>query len=456
MSNPFINFDTMHGKSNLSIGSLAEIKFIITSVVVPQSTSKFAALIKNANDSETFNTSLENKTIFAKNDFKMIHGSDVPVVANVDSHCDITSGNNLSKEDHSAYPMDVSNDSYSNLKGSVTSSTPVKVTDDNSPMEVCSLNLHTPPEDASFIDDDFEVIHQDEVNSPQAANIPNETDDETLKHTNEGTTPNEFSFKKPLQSTLRRHKKMLKERGVLKFFTYRRRRKSRIQYDQRSSKSENGDSSDSSRSVSPMSKCYELGCTPLLVTENIQRFYQNENMEWGDDFDFSYICEPSTSDAENDDGNLNSLNISTTQFQPSSSSSCVPTFCITAPEDMSRNSKKALRRSLSDPNRMIDLFDKNVDTNYEDFVSAVAEGTTSHCASVRNLDTLSVSFCCCCFVSCRSFHLIYRNWKSLFASFWFCLFMPVYDVHRNVLYNTEINACIHSENHSKTVRFMCI
>ncbi|XP_037036459.1 regulator of G-protein signaling loco isoform X2 [Bradysia coprophila] len=396
MSNQMFGFDTMHGKSNLSIGSLAEIKFIITSVVAPQSTSKFATLIKNANDSETFNTSLENKTIFAKNDFNNINLS---VDATIDSKCDIANGNNtsVSEDDHSADPpMDISNDSYTNLKGSVTSSTPVKATDDSG-VQAYTLNLHTPPEDASFIDADFEVIHRDEVNSPLATNILNESDDETLKHDNcnnniEGTTPNDFLFKKPLQSTLRRHKKLLKEQGVLRFFTYRRRKKSRLQYEQRSTKSEVDYSSDSSRSVSPMSKCHELGCTPLLVAENIRRFNENGDMEWGDDFDFSYICEPSTSDAENDDdqpdANLYSSNISTFRFQPA----CVPTFRITAPEDVvSRNSKKALRRSLSNPNRMIDLFDKNADTNYEDFVKAVVrlEGTTSHCASVRNLDTLS-------------------------------------------------------------------
>jgi len=139
-----------------------------------------------------------------------------------------------------------------------------------------------------------------------------------------------------------------------------------------------------------------LGCSPLLLTENIKRIYKD--MEWGDDFDFSYICEPSTSDLENDDAmdaDLDALNISTYNFQPA----CVPTFRITAPDDLSRNSiaktasVQVLRRSLSNPNSLLDLLNKSADMCYETFVEAAVrlEGT-SHCASVRNLDTLSVSF----------------------------------------------------------------
>lgn len=407
MNNPIFSFNSMRGRNNLSIGSLAEIKFIITSVVVPQSTSKFAALIKNANDSETFDTSLENKSIGAKIDVNKIHQDDVSAVdASVNTNSDIINTNNendeisgntyVSGEYHSVetIPMDTSNDSYTDLKGSVTSSTPVKWMGDGYESETYKLNLHTPPKDASFIDSDHEPNEQDESNTPQAIVLYDVLDNETLKYTydNGSTTPKEFSFKKPIQSTLRRHKKMLKEAKVLKFFTNRRRKKSRLQYYEK--RSSNYDS-DSSRSTSPMSKCNELGCTPLLVTENVQRFC--DNAEWGDDFDFSFICEPSTSDLENDDenmdANLNSMNISTYNFQPA----CVPTFRITAPGD-SQNFKEAsvhvLRRSLSNPNSMCDLLNKSSDMTYENFVEAVVrlEGTTSHCASVRNLDTLTVSF----------------------------------------------------------------
>lgn len=403
MSNPLFSFGSMRSRNNLSIGSLAEIKFIITSVAVPapQSTSKFAALIKNANDSETFNTSLENKSIFAKNDLKNIHqsddvsavdknsgeNSDIINIKNVISDADATS---ITAEDHfaDAIPMDTS---YTDLWGSVTSSTPVKVVSENSQQETYKLNLHTPPEDASFIDSDLESIVQDQCNIP-LNDVYDGSDNETLKYNNnnvniDGMTPKEFSFKKPLQSTLRRHKKMLKEPGVLKFFTCRRRKKSRLQYEKRSSNCENVyDSDSSSRSTSPFSKYNELGCTPLLVTENVKRF--NQNHEWGDDFDFSFICEPSTSDVENEN------DVSTYDFQPA----CVPTFRITAPADSSQNLKNAsvqvLRRSLSNPNSMFDLLNKSSDMSYENFVEAVVrfEGTTSHCASVRSLDTLSVSF----------------------------------------------------------------
>lgn len=416
MSNPLFRFDSMRGRNNLSIGSLAEIKFIITSVVVPQSTSKFAALIKNANDSGTFNTSLENKSIFVQNDLKNIHqGGDTSTTC-TDANSDIINVNkvdvisdtaSISGEKHSSeiLPMNTSSDSYTNLKGSVTSSTPVKSVSEGGHFEPYRLDLHTPPEDASFIDSDIEPFQQDECKTPLANNVDdNVSDDETLKynHHNDGLTPKDFSFKKPLQSSLRRHKRMLKEPRVLKFFTSRRRKKTRQQHEQRSSRCETVYDSDSSRSTSP-SKYNELGCKPLLVAENIKRFYKSQ--EWGDDFDFSFICEPSTSDLENDDENVdansNSLNISTYNFQPP----CVPTFRITDPNDRSHDLKEAsvhvLRRSLSNPNSMFDLLDKSS----ENFVEGVVrfEGTTSHCASVRNLDTLSVS--------CVFFNSIYLNCK---------------------------------------------
>ncbi len=411
MSNPLFSFESMRGKNNLSIGSLAEIKFIITSVAVPQSTSKFAALIKNANDSATFNTSLENKSIFVKNDVNNMHQRDVSMNANSETINDVSVISDINTpitgEDNSneTIAIDESNDSYTNLKGAVTSSTPVKVVEESNPPDAYKLNLHTPPEDASFIDSDSEPNQQDEGNINLRNYIFDEaSDNETLKHSNQkanidGMTPKEFSFKKPLHSTLRRHKKLLNGPRVLKFFTNPRRKKSRLQHEKRSSECENTYDSDSSSSTSPM--YIELGCKPLLVHENIKRFY--ENAEWGDDFDFSFICEPSTSDAENIDDqdddesmdtNLNSLNISTYKFQPA----CIPTFRITAPDDSSQKFKEAsvhvLRRSLSNPNSMFDLLDKTVDMSYEHFVEAVVQsvGTTSHCASVRNLDTLSVSF----------------------------------------------------------------
>lgn len=389
MSNPLFSYDSMRRScddgrnNNLSIGSLAEIKFIITSVVVPQSTSKFAALIKNANDSDTFRTSFENKTIFARNDFEHIRKSDESLT----DAADIIDSTSISTE---TVPMDISNDSFSQLKGSATSSTPVKFVERKS-MEEYKLDLHSPPDDASFIDSDLE----DECNVVLRRHIASESDDETLKN-NPDATPTKFFFKKPLQSTLRRHKKMLKKPKLLKFFTNRRRRKSSKL--QRSDKcSAVDDSDESSRSTSSMSKYSELGCTPLLLTDNINRLYESKykQTEWGEDFDFSFICEPSTSDVEDDQYERSD---SPCEFQPIA----VPTFRIIGPdarpEDCSPTCKEAsvhsLRRSVSIPNFVSDLLNRSAEMSYDNFVEAVArlEGTTSHCASVRNLDTLSVSF----------------------------------------------------------------
>lgn len=54
----------------------------------------------------------------------------------------------------------------------------------------------------------------------------------------------------------------------------------------------------------------ELGCVPLLTKDNIDYYTGNEDklndgdktMDWGDKFEFSFICEPSTSDIGEEDG----------------------------------------------------------------------------------------------------------------------------------------------------------
>lgn len=46
----------------------------------------------------------------------------------------------------------------------------------------------------------------------------------------------------------------------------------------------------------------ELGCAPLLVQDNVDRHSAEQTIDWDENFDFSFICEPSHSDLEIEDG----------------------------------------------------------------------------------------------------------------------------------------------------------
>lgn len=45
----------------------------------------------------------------------------------------------------------------------------------------------------------------------------------------------------------------------------------------------------------------ELGCAPLLARENVNQLSREKTMDWSENLEFSFICEPSHSDADIDD-----------------------------------------------------------------------------------------------------------------------------------------------------------
>jgi len=100
-------------------------------------------------------------------------------------------------------------------------------------------------------------------------------------------------------------------------------------------------SSENSRCNSP--HIMNNYCVPLTA-ENVRRHIDNNktwhlndnHIEWGDNFDFSFTCEPSTSDNEND--GFSCLKTDNNNISPVSSyelqSSIIPTFKIDPPASM--------------------------------------------------------------------------------------------------------------------------
>lgn len=166
-----------------------------------------------------------------------------------------------------------------------------------------------------------------------------------------------------------------------------------------------------------------LGCRPLLTKENIdQREQQNcedpdQTLSWGDNFEFSFICEPSTSDNE-DDTAPDSPFKHNSEFR-------IPAVEITPPQpitpaapkihrvnddeflaqniqrhraqDQTINGLSPFRRSISDPSLLINndaIGGANQWLGENRFIKierAADEHVTVHQATVVSLQTLTVS-----------------------------------------------------------------
>lgn len=162
----------------------------------------------------------------------------------------------------------------------------------------------------------------------------------------------------------------------------------------------------------------ELGCFPLLIKENIDhhntKYLDDENISidptltWGDQFEFSYICEPSTSDAEVEDLNKNCFNANVSKTPeliltpPSPTHSNVNVYMYGSLQRPPKTHEitAEIRRSISDPSiSFIDLIKgKNVNEDLEtsansnDFVDILTqEDIAVTQANVVQLLTLSVS-----------------------------------------------------------------
>jgi hypothetical protein len=315
----------------------------------------FKTVLKTANDS-SFDNVMESKSIMGRSS---VTSSDDSVRSN--SICDSANLRKVSKDsgftqftpsEDEYKVMTSENESGNNnaeladtddrSKCSFYSSTPLKPINDEtnpnkfveqSPIQVqpYRLNLLTPPQDASFIDSDFESMEQDQysclVASKQTPSRcrsarttvlpPRKKFSDSVLHRfahkmEEPTKPglpksastsflkDSYSF---LEETLKRtpltirktfQKQSDKHAKVMNFFSSKKKdqKPKNETSDMRCRKALMSDcSSGSSRCPSPM---------PLLTKENVQAF-ESCAYEWGENFDYSFVCEPSTSDGEADE-----------------------------------------------------------------------------------------------------------------------------------------------------------
>lgn len=174
-----------------------------------------------------------------------------------------------------------------------------------------------------------------------------------------------------------------------------------------------------SPSKSPMEEhTDDLGCFPLLIQENVdthnvkyfdeEEFDGDKTLDWGDRFEFSYICEPSTSDGEAEDPR---------RYESKMDLMKTPGLVVTPPspidpdeidgvaETLRRQTKNkrilsAIRRSISDSSIFKLMHEQDIVddpnasfTNLHDFVNATTQqaDVTVNQANVVQLSTLSVS-----------------------------------------------------------------
>lgn len=160
----------------------------------------------------------------------------------------------------------------------------------------------------------------------------------------------------------------------------------------------------------------DLGCTPLLTKENIERSLSSDQdlteddldrtLNWGDKFEFSFICEPSSSDTEMADSE-DDLDHT---FARKPESFVIPEVKVTAPKvnygeidgfgpelrwkqsrDDSTSGMSPFRRSISDPSFL--LVDDQVPwPKRNQFIKIDGDNhVTVYQANVVHLNTLNVS-----------------------------------------------------------------
>jgi hypothetical protein len=157
-----------------------------------------------------------------------------------------------------------------------------------------------------------------------------------------------------------------------------------------------------------------------LTKENLQKYLHEgneniENVEWGDNFDYSFMCEPASSEIDENENSPNyiSYNTSLDSSIEMLKSPLVPTFRLEPPSDISSRSvtsqsdshpaacdyvrhiikcsyasrlslSTSLRRSLSEP-----VIDDGLDKT--GFAFSLANTNKTSEASIKNLTQLSVS-----------------------------------------------------------------
>lgn len=148
-----------------------------------------------------------------------------------------------------------------------------------------------------------------------------------------------------------------------------------------------------------------------LTKENLQKLCEDgteskDCFEWGDNFDYSFACEPATSDFDENENSPNyiSYNTSLDSSIEMLKSPLVPSFKIDPPTDASSDlyppacdyvrhmikcsyaTTMSLRRSISEP-----ALDEHLDEDSTDFAFSQANTTKTCEASIKCLTQLSVS-----------------------------------------------------------------
>lgn len=359
---------------------------------------------------------------------------------------------------------------------SLPSSTPIKVRvgkENEIPGGPCrkesyTLNLLTPPADASFIDSDFESMEQDQYDTcsskeslkfddtcfqkvmdlvetskpatmpPEASHVsvvfeaPPETPTRVRK-----TSSTKAFFEEALKTPLALRKRFQKRRNseipkqpshsnLLHFFTSKKKSTS-LEGVPKPVHCKKSITSDNSSETSPCA-------SPALTEENLRRLsntireadLSNRTLVWGDNYDYSYECEPPHSDVEEVDENetiqestrlvhFNTSPDSSFEMQPP----IVPTFRIDPPQAINIASELAqslistaysecssgIKRSVSDPVNCkarsrsctpltSDFGETDEDDDEEEepiMKEAHVHFHSVHEASLRSLDKISVS-----------------------------------------------------------------
>ncbi|XP_065092863.1 uncharacterized protein loco isoform X2 [Ochlerotatus camptorhynchus] len=382
---------------------------------------------KYLSDLSHHNASVCCKNVCREGERSCLEQNDLSVIENSTDtkHCLSSSGSDTTANDSVFKKPKISDemksvqfteskvDNHSRAFVTLPSSTPIKAHAENrdevQQVEDYKLNLLTPPADASFIDSDFESMEQDQYDTcssreslkleetclqskpvkevepfnpeelfPEPTHIPNSQSPvpQTPTRIRKSSSTKAF-FEEALKTPLALRKRFQKRRNseipkqpshsnLLSFFSSKKKSNS-LEGVQKPLQSKRSLTSDNS---SDASRCG----SPTLTEENLRRLsctvriadLTNRTLIWGENFDYSYECEPSHSDVEEED-ELDSHPVATRlvhfNISPDSSfemhSPIVPTFKIDPPQAINVASELAhgliasttsiMKRSVSDP-----------------------------------------------------------------------------------------------------------
>lgn len=389
--------------------SFAEIKFVIKSIV--------PHVYLNKSIDSSFETSLEYKPI------KICDKSDLQTKFDFKRQVSNSLETSPIKNETTKKTKLNFDDNFDELsfKQNLTTSTPVKSNSLKVPIKMnqelkssanhikkyeYKLNLLTPPADATFIDSDFESMEQDRYSS--GSSKESFSDDRTLiklmenskEDSEETLTCSPFSVRKKLQLQRRTNVKFTGNHKILEIFSSKKKKNRSLN---------SSIESETEKSFVPLTKA------------NIQKYTENsQSQNWGENFEFSFICEPSCSDVE-DDGIFSQSKIHSPDSSFEVPPIILPIFKIDPPQsppamriacemvkkivsnslEIKSATTSILRRSLSDPASLKEpiyvnsspLATSDFESDSEQILECAIqpELLMINCAAVKNLETLSVS-----------------------------------------------------------------